>query len=505
MMIFLISSILVLALINFVNFSISMVPLKIKGINLRKVVGESDNQLRLIIIVEALCIIFMSFIVAIFLVELFKRSNFSSIISDMSWVNNYFVYYVAFGITILAGIIAGIYPAFYSTSFPPALVVKSSFALSAKGRLFRKYLICFQFLVAIVFIAVALFIQLQYNYLLTQDGGYNKEKVLHINHGFQFNQYNVLRTELLSNSDIKDATFCYNPFATAERGMEWGGQKSSREFNVRVHRVVIVAFNFLDFFEIDILDGRNFIQTDEQSEKGYWIMSKLLMEQNKISMEDKVEGHGVLTDVVGVCQNVHTNNMKEHLKPCGFYVQGKLDYYPLSECYVKFIGNSEEVIKHIKESYKSIDQSANVNISFMDDDFKTAYAEENRQKKIMQSLSLIAIVIALLGVYGLVSFDTRFRRKEISLRKINGASISDVLAMFSVAYLKIVLISFVISIPIVFVVIRDWLSAFPYKIPIYWWVFLLAFLFVALLTLAISLVQTYTTARENPINQLKEN
>ena len=123
----------------------------------------------------------------------------------------------------------------------------------------------------------------------------------------------------------------------------------------------------------------------------------------------------------------------------------------------------------------------------------------------MQSLSLIAIVIALLGVYGLVTFDTRFRRKEISLRKINGASVSDVLAMFSVAYLKIVLISFVISIPVVFVVIRDWLSAFPYKIPIYWWVFVLAFLFVALLTLGISLVQTYTTARENPINQLKEN
>ena len=504
-MFLLVISILVLALINFVNFSISMVPLKVKGINIRKVVGESDNKLRMVVIVEALFLTVFSFLVALFLVELFRRNSLSSIISDMSWVNNHLIYYIAFGVSILAGILAGLYPAFYSTSFSPALVLKSSFALSAKGRLFRKYLIGFQFLVAIAFIAISLFIQLQYNYLLTRDGGYNKEGILHIDHGWSYVKHDALKMELLTHSDIKDVTFARDAFGVLKGSMSWG-RATSKGTHVQIDPVFPVAHNFLDFFEIEIIEGRDFIFADEYSEHGCWIMGKLTMEQQEININEKIPGHNdVPTDIVGVCENVNALNLKTKLKPFGFFVFGKNPWSYLPHCYVKFLGNPEEVIKHIKDSYKATDPNSFIAIEFMGDELKAAYAEEENMKKIMQSLSLIAIVIALLGVYGLVVFDTRFRRKEISLRKINGASVSDVLAMFSVAYLKIVLISFVISISIVFVVVRDWLSAFPYKIPIYWWVFLLAFLFVALLTLAISLVQTYTTARENPINQLKEN
>ena len=500
-MMVLVISILVLASINFVNFAISMVPLKIKGINLRKVVGVSNCRLRFVVVVEALFLTLLSFIIALFFVELFKDSTLNSLISDTSWINNRIIYLLTFIVSVLVGVFASIYPAIYSTSFSPALVLKSSFALSVRGRHFRKCLIGFQFLIAIVFISIALFIQLQYNYLLTRDGRYNRESVLRISHGYSYNKHDALKSELLTYPNIKDVTFTSHIFGILG-GNSMGGITYSKG-KLSITPVCRVAYNFLDFFEIDVLEGRDFTLSDEQSGSGYWIMSKLLMDTYEVNINEKLKLRGKTTDIIGVCENVNVNHMKKEIEPFAFYMVGKS---VLPTCYVRFSGNPEKVIKNIRASYKVTDPNSEMDIKFMDDDFKImAYAEENRQKKIMQSLSLIAIVIALLGVYGLVSFDTRFRRKEISLRKINGASVFDVFSMFSVAYLKIVLISFVISIPIVFVVVRDWLSAFPYKIPIYWWVFLLAFLFVALLTLAISLVQTYTTARENPINQLKEN
>lgn len=489
-------SIIVLAVINFINFAISMVPLKIRGINLRKVVGATQSELRACVIWESVTLALLSLIIAIGVVEIFKDSSFSYIISDLSWETNKIVYLITFGISILIGVISGLYPAFYSTSFQPALMLKSSFALSASGRRFRMALIGFQFFISITFITITLFIQLQHSYMLNQDGGYVKEGIVHVDHGWDFDKQNILKEELLKNNQVKDVTFSESEFGTERYGFHIGDENSKGKFTLAL---MPVSYNFLDFFGIKMYSGRNFMQSDELSEKGYIIASRVAMDELGFLPEEKILG----LDNIGVSENIHLSNMKYKLYPYVFMVYGRTYKENLSHSYIKVSGNSKEIFEHIQNSYKKTDSDIMIDVNYLTTELDNAYYDENTIKQIMQSFSLIAIIIALVGVFGLVSFDTKYRRKEISLRRINGATVSEILRMFSTSYVKIMLISFVLSVPVIYYFIFNWLKNFPYKIDIYWWVFAVALLMVFVLTLIISATQTITAAKRNPIESLK--
>lgn len=495
-------SIVVLAAINFINFATSMVPLKIKGINLRKVVGAKNSELRANVIFESIILAGISFIIALIAVELFKDSSFSYFISDVSWATNKIVYLIAFVIMLFTGIISGLYPAFYSTSFHPALVLKSSYAASASGIRFRKTLIGFQFFIALSFIAITIFIQLQHNYLINRDGGYIKEGIIHVSHDWTYDGHEELRNELLKSPQIKDITFSRSPFGNETSMMGWSRAYANGYMSISV---MPVSHNFLDFFEIKIDSGRGFMASDEQAENGYFIMNKTAMEKYELRVGEKVAGHTQEpTDIIGVCEDVHISNMRITIQPYAFYIFGKHPWGNLSHAYIKVSGDPKQIIEHIRSSYIKTDPDVTPEINYLTAELEEAYGEANTTKQIMMSFSLIAIIIALVGVFGLVSFDTKFRRKEVGLRRINGATINDILSMFSTAYVKIVLISFVLSVPIVYFVISKWLELFPYKIGIYWWVFALALAMVLILTVTISIVQTIRIAKENPVNAIQK-
>lgn len=493
-------SIVLLAAINFINFATSMVPLKIKGINLRKVVGATDTELRMSVIWEAITLSAISFIIALGAVDIFKNSAFSYLISDVSWENNQVVYYLAFGIMAITGVVSGLYPAFYSTSFQPALVLKSSYAMSASGVKFRKALIGFQFFIALSFISATIFIQLQHNFLINRDGGYVKEGIIHVSHGWGWNKHEMLKNELLQNTQIKDIAFSRDAFGTQMGVMGWGRPYSKGRINISS---IPVSHNFLDFFEIKIDSGRNFIQNDELSENGYFIMSRAAMDKFQIPLGEKIAGHRKPTDIIGICENVHITNMKVDLEPYAFYIFGKHPWQPLPHAYIKVSGNSKQIFEHIRNSYTKVDPEVIIDMNYLTTELQGAYSNENTTKQIMQAFSFIAIIIALVGVFGLVSFDTKFRKKEIGLRRINGATVNNILSMFSTAYIKIVLISFILSVPVVYYLVTQWINSFPYKIEIYWWVFILSLAMVLLLTTIISITQTLRIARENPINSIK--
>ena len=495
-------AVILLASINFVNFATSMVPLKIKGINIRKVVGATQTQLRASIVGEALTLVVLSFIIALGLVELFKASSLNNILQDSSFEVNIPVYLITLGIALGAGVVSSLYPAIYSTSFQPALVLKSSYALSASGRNFRKLLICFQFFVTLSFIAGALFIHLQHNYMMERDGGYIKEDIIHVDHGITYNKHNTLKLELLKSPLVKDVTFANDAFGIKTGVMSWG--RSSSKGRIQITSLP-VAHNFLDFFGIDIIEGRNFIESDEESENGRFIMSKMFMDETELPMDEKINGHREATDIVGVCENVNLTNLKIKLEPFTFYIYGKHPWGYLGHSYIKVSGDSDQIMNHIRDCYKKTSPDITIETNYMTTELENAYDEESKMKSIMQSLSLIAIIIALVGVFGLVSFDTRYRCKEIGLRRINGATVGNILRMFSMSYIKILLVSFCLSVPAVYYIIDKWLVNFPYRIDIHWWVFALALLMVLALTVVVSVTQTLRAACENPVNAIKSN
>ncbi len=491
--------IILLATINFINFSTSMVPIKIKGINLKKVVGATNLELRLAMICESIILVLISLFIAVSLVEIFKNNELSYIIGDVSWESNKIVYYLIFIIAIITGVVSGLYPAFYSTSFQPALVLKSSYAMTASGVRFRKALIGFQFFIALCFIATTIFIHLQHSYMLNRSGGYTKEGIIHVFQG-GYVGHEHLRAELLKNPKIKDLTFSRGEFGTQSHSMSWTrGYSKGQIFLMSIP----VAHNFLDFFGIEMISGRDFIESDESSENGYFIMNKTAMDKYEFVEGEQIYGHIAPTDIIGVCEDVNFKNMRVTIEPQTFYIFGKHPWGPLQHAYIKVSDSSKEVFEYIRECYKKTDPDAIVEIALLTTRLEKAYSSEDAARKAMQTCSMIAIVIALMGVFGLVSFDTKFRRKEIGLRRIHGATVSNILTMFSTTYIGIILISFVISIPVVYLIISKWLTTFPYKIDIYWWVFAIALAMVLILTISISVVQTMRSARENPTDSIK--
>ncbi len=493
-------AIVLLAAINFVNFATSMVPLKIKGLNLRKVVGATNAELRVGVVCESVVLVVFSFLISLALVELFKESSLSAVIADVSWALNWGVYLIAFAMVLLTGVVSGLYPAFYSTSFHPALVLKSSYAMSASGVRFRKILIGFQFFVAISFISITIFVQMQHDHLINRDGGYLREGVIHIHHGSDYAGHGKLKNELLKNPQIQDVTFSAYAFGTGIAPMSWHRTNSKGPVFLLSFPV---AYNFLDFFDIEILEGRNFIESDEVSENGYLIVNKAAMHKYGFPEGEKITGHKAGTDIIGVCEDVNLENMKSAVVPYTFYIFGKDPWYLLSHSYIKVTEESPQVIEYIRNVYKQTDPNVVVTVQYLNDEMENSYTSENVLRQIMQVFSFLAIIIALGGVFGMVSFDTRFKRKEIGLRRINGATVNDILTMFGAAYVKIIAVSFVVSVPVVYFFISQWLESFPYQIEVYWWVFVLSLVMVLLLTIAISIVQTIRVARENPVDAVK--
>lgn len=495
--------ILVIAAINFVNFATSLVPLKIRSVNLRKVVGATVWQIRGEMIMEAVLLSFVAFVLAFGIVELFKASALREIISaDMGLGVNLWLYVAAFGVALVLGGVSSIYPAVYATSFQPAMVLGGNFALGAGGRRLRMVLIGFQFFVSMCLLIAMFFVRSQYDYMLTRDVGYSKQGIVHVAQKGGWGKNDLIKEKLLACPDIKDMAFCNAPFGVTDEHMSWGRGYSGGQFNIQC---MPVSHNFLDFFGIKIIKGRNFMPSDDFSENGYFIMNQKAQDTYKFLDGELISGHREPTSIVGICSNVNFYNMKQEINEMAFYIFGKEPWNELSNAYIKIDGNVSQAMEHIQKSYAELEPDYPIAVNFMDDELKVAYKEEGNLKTMMSLFSALAVIIALVGVFGMVSFDTRYRRKEISLRKINGATVGDILSMFSLSYLKIVGVAFVIAAPVAYYGVSRWLEGMPYRISITPWYFILSLVMVALLTLVVSVVQSYRCATENPIKAIKTN
>ena len=495
--------ILLVAFVNFVNFASSMVPLKIKNINLRRVVGATKSQVRRSLIATDLTLVFVSFLIAAFLVEVVKDTAINNVLEDISFASNYVVYLIGLGIVIVMGVLAGLYPAFYSTSFSPALLLKGSYVMGGRSVWFRKALIGFQYFVALSFIAIAILVTRQHNLMVNRDGGYVKEGVLVVEHMSDFYNYkgfDALRAELMANPQITDVT--YTAMEIGIHSSNWateifavGPKGQEKELNG-----ILVDKNFLEFFGIKTIEGLSLFSS--KGETLSIMINKEAATKFGLKLGDKLRDD---VEIIGIFDNVNIANMYSEIKPAALmYGAGDYSMFVHAVSYIKVSGNSNEIMSHINDTYSAMAPNITYKLNYMEDVLSEVYQTENTAKLIMQGFSLVAIVIALVGVFGLVAFDTRFRRKEISLRRVNGASVKQIIQMFTVGYVSLIFVAFVVSVPVVYYSVDMWLQSFPYRIEIGWWVFAAALFMVLLLTVVIAIVQSYKSASENPINSLKE-
>lgn len=500
--IFLALLIVLIAGINYVNFTTALIPTRLKDINTRKIYGATNASIRLQLVCESVMMCLVSFIIATGVIMCFKTLDSVSFISTRIVIAEQiaFTSMITGLLSIGIGILAGLYPALYATSIKEAYVLKGAFAMSGKGRTLRNILLCVQYILSITLISIAIVMNLQYDVLRKQDMGFDRNNVLHIQLSEKLTStQNSFINSLRQHPDIQEVTYTnFYPFFS-DQTSSW--KRTHRDTSI-LFEILNVHSSFTKFFDIKIVQGRDFNESDDiKAQHSVLLFNQTAQKTYDIKIGDMVEG----MEVVGITNDFNYKPLNSKIGPMALSIIGYTEGWVMGGClYIRCQSSSYgQLIDFIRKEGLAIDPDWQAEVAFMDSRINELYKNEARTIFQINISSAIAIIISLLGVFGLIHFDMQRRRKEIALRKINGAKIMQVLVIFNKKFVYIVCICFVVAVPLALWVSNMWLEGFAYRTPVYWWIFALALFIVLLITVLTVTIQSWRTASENPINSLK--
>lgn len=499
--------VLLIAMINFINFFFALVPIRIRSVNTYKIFGSSRGSLMLSFVVESIGLIIISLLIAWGVVNLFASSSLASLLSaPLAFSLNSEIWMLTIVAALVIAVIASLYPAYYITSFSPAFALKGSFGASKAGKTLRYTLVGMQFIISIGLIICSMFIKLQHSYMMNYDMGFNKEQLLVTETTNKIAKDNrpAFESKLKENPQIKDVAWARDRLV-AEGRMGW--QRDFKEGSISF-QCYPVSWNFLTFMGIDIVEGRDFTQADELKPDGTFIFNDMARKRYGLTTEDLLVGHKGPTEIAGFCKDFNYKPLQYANEPFAFYVFGADPWWSIQHLYVRTTENADvdQVSNYIKDAMMEFSPSLNKNkieVNFFDQELGEMYQKEKKLTELVTLFSLISVLISLMGVFGLVMFETQYRRREIGLRRVHGASVSQILQMFNLKFVRIVLICFVIACPISYFIMDSYLSKFAYRVPLYWWVFAIALLIVLLITIIVVTLRSLKASMENPVNSLK--
>ena len=498
---------ILIALINFINFAFAEIPFRIKSINTRKVLGESRGSLIVRQLMHAGLIALVAFAIAALIMHVIAGTSWASYVSDsIALKDNIGILILMLGIALLSAVVAGIAPALYSTAQPAALVLKGSYAMSVKGKALRNVLVGLQFVLSFLFILMALYVQVQTKFMMRKDMGFPQENILQVWCGYSAGAaHEQLKDKLLQNPSITNVTFADSPLVSNQK-MGWGRTVDG----VQIYMEVLpVTDDFLRFFDLQILDGRDFQQSDNKSESGCMIVNETFIQMYpQFHVGSLVGGHVDDTEIVGIVKDFHFKSLQHAMGPLALYIWGKTQWRDLSTMYVKTApgANFKEVSDYIKDAVCAFDPTREpdqMNVRHLDEWIENMYQSEQSLGKLITIASLVALLIAIIGIIGLVFFETQFLKKEIAVRRVNGATVGSILQMINKKYLVMAGSSFVIAAPIAYYLMTAWRKGFAYQAPVPVWIFLMALIAVAAITLAVVTLQSWRAANANPVDSLK--
>ena len=499
--------ILVIAFINFVNFFMAMVPRRIRRVNTEKVFGCSTRKLRLGFVGEAVGLVAISLALAAYIVFMIASELNGLISTSAALLDNPKIVLVIVAAALLLAVISSIYPAYYITSVPPAFALKGSFGNTAAGRRLRYVLLTVQFVISISLITCSIFIRMQYSYVRNYDMGFNQEHLLTANIGkapkayWDYNLRQQLVGELKANPMIADVTFARSTFMDELRQTLNLHGMDDREMSVQTYQV---AHNFMEFMGIEVKEGRGYRAEDEQQTEAQFIFNEAARTKYGIQLNERFKYYWS-GSAIGFCDDFKYRSIQLETLPFAFSVKKHEGY--LSQLYVRTTPNTDiEAVKaHIYNCVKKMDDSVSpedIAVEFFDEELGRQYEKERELNRLITIFALISICISLMGVFGLVFFETQYRRREIAVRRVHGAQIGQVLGMFVGQYVKMVLVAFLFAAPVSYLIMSRWLEGFAYHIPLYWWVFLIALAIVLAVTSAIVVARAYRAAKEDPVEAL---
>lgn len=505
--------ILLIACINYMNLSTARSALRAREIGVRKVIGAQRNEIIRQFLGESILVTWMALILGVVLTWLLLPY-----INNLSHLNlsfgSLFRWNILIGVLCLPfviGLISGIYPAIFMSSFKPAQVLKGVLKVGSGNISFRKVLVVVQFSVSIVLIIATTVVFQQLRYIQTKSLGFNKDHILITTYsGTLTKQYESFRQELLKNPAVKDIGRS-SRIPSGRLLDDQGAQviEGSKSVPTKIElKYITTDYDFMDTYGIKLAAGRNFSR-DYVTDTANYIINETAVQQlgwktaqNAVG-KDLIYG-GTKGKVIGVVHDFHFESLHQSIIPLLFFLPSpKSGYY--NNISIKVEGNNiQSAINTIRNTWHQYVPNVPFDYTFLDERFQKLYEAEQMESQLFTIFSCLAIFIACLGLFGLSAFTISQRVKEIGVRKVLGASVPQIVVELSKSFLALVIVASVIALPVAGLWMHYWLlNNFAFRIDLSWWVFLFAGFMAVIIAFATISFQAIKAATANPVKSLR--
>ena len=499
---------LLIACINYMNLTTARSARRAKEIGIRKVTGSTKSQLIAQFLVESTLVTFIALILSIGLILAFlpsfnlisgKQISYTTLLTPGTLI-------IVLVMVLLVGLIGGSYPAFYLSHLQPVQVLKGSVSKSSSNVVLRRILVVTQFTIALIMLVCTWVVDRQLNYLRTRDLGFNKEQVISLNANTNKDiRSNILafKNEMLKNPQIKSVSTSSSTPGGDNVNFNLFTVQTNTGYTDQGVDCYVVDENYLNTLGIPMVRGRNFNSLADTLRS--IIVNEKMVEYFKwdepIGKRVKFPGDtsSFYLEVVGVMKNFHQKSLYNPIAPLLLF------YRPNNISMLAKVSpdNVPQTVSFIERSWKGNFPDLAFSYSFLDDDFNAQYAADQRRGKIYATFSMLTILITCLGLLGLIAFTTEQRQKEISIRKILGAGLSQLVPLITKNFVLLVGISCLVAFPVAYVFMHQWLKIFPYNAGMSVWPFVYSGVTVLMITLLTVMFHTVKAAVANPTKSLK--
>ena len=503
--------VLLLACINFMNLSTARSEKRGKEVGIRKSIGSQRGQLIYQFLSESFIVVLFAFVVAILLV-LLSINGFNELSRkeiSFPWSNGLF-WGASFVFIVFTALLAGSYPALYLSSFRPVDVLKGTFKTGKHAGLPRKILVVLQFTVSVAFIIGTVIVMQQINYAKNRPVGYDKEGLIQVPTFSQdfVGKYDLMRAEFIGSGAVVEMSTSSSPTTriwSNRAGFVWEGKPEGFQEDLAWTEV---SSEYAKSLNLKIVEGRDFSRDFASDSLGVLInetAKKYLGMENPIGQflrDDDDEDPNPPLKIIGVVQDMITQSPYEPVKQ-GMYVYDRHDNASYYNMRLNPNQSATQNITTIENVFKEHFPDIPFEYDFIDGEYGEKFASEERIGTLSGVFTALAILISCLGLFGLTSFVAEQRKKEIGVRKVLGASIFNVWNMLSKDFLKLVVISCFIAVPIPYFVMNGWLQEYPYRVILKWWIFAIAMLGAMMVTILTVSFQAIKAAKANPVKSLR--
>jgi putative ABC transport system permease protein len=507
--------ILFIAIINYINLATARASSRVKEIGIRKTMGSGKLQLAGLFITEAALVTLLAGLIALVLARFFMPLFNQLTGKDLSIWRFGFIPSLSFIIlfSIVVGLISGIYPSFILARFKTIPALKGNMGKIGGTVFFRKALLVLQFVITVFMISASFVIYRQLRYVGHADLGFNKEQVVtfHIDNRSLRSQIAVIKSKLLQSPLIESVAIAGNPIGNNDlgtRGYFYENNSQAISQQTKAVQELIIDADYLATMQIRLKEGRNFSDKISTDQTGAVLVNETLVKElgwtdalgKKIISVNNRDGQP--KTVVGVIRDFHTYSFQHKVEPLVLVLPPNTNEQ--DNLYVRLAkGKTTEAMAYLNETYKGFDPGNSAEYHFLDQNFANQYEVERKQGNLALLFTLLAMVLSLVGLFGLVSFTAKQMTKEIGIRKVLGASLLNIVSLLSGNYMQLVAIAACIALPVSWVVMDRWLSDFAYRIPLQIGIFIIAGCLSALLALITLGLQGIKAGMVNPVKSLR--